>query len=68
MEFTKEPIKISLQGRPHQVEFIRQNLLGNTNRLSDEIKRNASLMQLGNFIDVFLAQHVSGTYARHQEH
>jgi len=26
------------------------------------------LMQLGNFIDVFLARHVSGTYAHHQEY
>jgi len=26
------------------------------------------LMQLGNLIDVFLARHVSGTYAHHQEH
>jgi len=25
-------------------------------------------MQLGNFIDVFLARHVSGTHAHHQEH
>ena len=25
-------------------------------------------MQLGNFIDVFLARHVSGTYAHYQEH
>jgi len=25
-------------------------------------------MQQGNFIDVFLAQHVWGTYAHHQEH
>jgi len=25
-------------------------------------------MQLGNFIDVFLARHVSGTYAHHQEY
>jgi len=25
-------------------------------------------MQLGNFIDVFLAQHASGKYAHHQEH
>jgi hypothetical protein len=24
-------------------------------------------MQLGNFIDVFLARHVSGTHAHHQE-
>jgi len=33
-----------------------------------EVKWNANLMQLGNFIDVFLAWHVSGTYAHHQEH
>jgi len=25
-------------------------------------------MQQGNFIDVFLARHVSGTYAHHQEY
>jgi len=25
-------------------------------------------MQLGNFVHVFLARHVSGTYAHHQEH
>jgi len=25
-------------------------------------------MQQGNFIDVFLARHVSGIYAHHQEH
>jgi len=25
-------------------------------------------MQLGNFIDVFLDRHVSGTYVHHQEH
>jgi len=25
-------------------------------------------MQQGNFIDVFLARHVSGTYAHHHEH
>ena len=35
---------------------------------SQEIKWNANLMQLGNFIDVFLPRHVSGTYAHHQEH
>jgi len=33
-----------------------------------EIMRNANLMQQGNFIDVFLARHISGTYAHHQEH
>jgi len=25
-------------------------------------------MQQGNFIDAFLARHISGTYAHHQEH
>ena len=33
-----------------------------------EIIWNANLMQQGNFIDVFLVRHVSGTYAHHQEH
>jgi len=33
-----------------------------------EIMRNATLMQQGNFIDVFSAPHVSGAYAHHQEH
>ena len=33
-----------------------------------EIKWNVNLMQLGSFIDVFLARHVSGTYDHHQEH
>ena len=28
---------------------------------------NADLMKQGDFIDVFLARHVSGTYTRHQE-
>ena len=36
--------------------------------LPHEITWNANLMQQGNFIDVFLARHVSGTYAHHQEH
>ena len=31
-----------------------------------EITLNANLMQQGNFIHVFLARHVSGTYAHHQ--
>ena len=39
-----------------------------TVHLRREILLNANLMQLGNFIDVFLARHVSGTYAHHQEH
>jgi hypothetical protein len=29
---------------------------------------NANLMQQSNFIDIFLARHVSVTYAHHQEH
>ena len=33
-----------------------------------EIIWNANLMQQGNFNGVFLARHVSGTYAHHQEH
>jgi len=33
-----------------------------------EIKLNANFMQLVNSIDLFLARHVSGTYAHHQEH
>jgi len=35
-----------------------------TVHLPHEIRWNANLMQLGNFIDVFLAQCVSGTYAQ----
>jgi len=30
--------------------------------------KNANLLQQGNFIDVSLAPHVSGSYAHHQEH
>ena len=36
--------------------------------MTNEIMWNANLMQQGNFIDVFLAWHVSGTYTYHQEH
>ena len=39
-----------------------------TVHLPHEIMWNANFMQLGNFIDVVLARHVSGTYAHHQEH
>jgi len=38
------------------------------NMRNHEIKWNANLMQLGSFIDVFLARHVSGTYDHRQEH
>jgi len=37
-------------------------------QLSNEIIWNANLMQQGNFINVFLARHVSGTYGHHLEH
>jgi len=36
-----------------------------TVHLPHEIKWNTNLMQLGNFIDVFLARHVSSTYVHH---
>jgi len=39
-----------------------------TVHLPHEIKLNANLMQIVNFIYIFLARHVSGTYAHHQEH
>jgi hypothetical protein len=38
-----------------------------TVHLPHEIIWNASFMQQGNFIDVFLARHVSGTYAHNPE-
>ena len=38
------------------------------NKRCIEIKWNVNLMQPGNFIDILLARHVSGTYAHHQEH
>ena len=39
-----------------------------TVHLPHETMWNANLIQQGNFIDIFLARHVSGTYAHHQEH
>jgi len=39
-----------------------------TVHLPHEIMWNTNLMLQGNFIDVFLARHVSGAYAHHQEH
>ena len=29
---------------------------------------NANFMQQGNFMDIFLARHVSGTYVHHQDY
>jgi len=39
-----------------------------TVHLPHEVMRNANLMQQGNFINIFLARNVSGTYAHHQGH
>ena len=39
-----------------------------TVHLPHEMMWNANLMQQGNFIGIFLARHVSGTYAHRQEH
>ena len=39
-----------------------------TVHLPHEIIWNTSLIQLGNFINIILSRHVSGTYAHHQEH
>ena len=39
-----------------------------TVHLPHEVMRNADLMQQGNFINIFLARNVSGTYAHHQGH
>ena len=36
--------------------------------LPHEIIRNANLIQQGDFINEFLARHVSGIYAHHQGH
>jgi hypothetical protein len=41
-------------------------LIPNTSK--SEIIWNANLMQKGDFINVFLARHISGTYAHHHEH
>jgi len=38
------------------------------NKIRCEIMWNTNLMQRGNVIGVYLARHVSGTYAHHQEH
>ena len=39
-------------------------LIPNTNKY--EVIRNANLMQQGDFLNVFLARHVSGIYVQHQ--
>jgi len=50
----------------HPKVFLLEGCL--TVHLPHEIMRNANLMQKDNFIDIFLARHVSGTHAHHQEH
>ena len=49
-----------------QVKYLKR--INMTTTMTYEMKWNANLMQQDNFIDVFLAWHVSGTYAHHQEH
>ena len=49
-------------------EYVRRMYTFICDLKGNEIIWTASLMQQGNFIDVFLARHVSGTYAHHQEH
>jgi len=47
------------------------NACGSTTEIvlrTNEITGNANLMQQGSFIYIFLARHVSCTYAHHQEH
>jgi hypothetical protein len=39
-----------------------------TVHLLHKIMLNGNLMQQGNFIDIFLVRHVSGTYGHHREH
>ena len=83
-EFGNKLLKVSLVLNPDirlrwKVWFtVRRFILGKSSilsaedcltvHLSHEIILNANLMQQGNFIDVFLARHVSGTYAHYQEH
>ena len=72
------PLDIYVNDLPSQISWIAGVImLADDTRILDgcltvyipqEIKWNAKLMQLGNFIDVFLAWRVSGTYAHHQEH
>ena len=50
----------------YKTEVVLESCL--TVHLHHKIIWNANLMQQGNFIDVFLARHISGTYAHHQEH
>ena len=50
------------------IPYIKQITFRFQNIKYGEIEWNANSTQLDNFIDVFLALHVSGIYAHHQEH
>jgi len=57
----------------HVVDWLQESWWRSTHLLAHSLKNheiiwNANLMQQGYFINVFLARHVSGTYAHHQEH
>ena len=59
--------------KEREVEFKEKYIVAKladrtTESCAYEIIWNANLMQEGNFIDVFLARHVSGTYAHRPEH
>jgi len=62
--YSDVPLKMCAEIYTLQKQWELQSVVLNQH----EIKWNANLMQLGNFIDVFLARHVSGTYAHRQEH
>jgi len=47
---------------------VKKELCYLTVHLPHEIMWNANLIKQGNFIDMLLARHVSGTYNHHQEH
>ena len=66
---SKSPTEIANVNKRTGSKLVFSKLKGClTVHLPREITLNANLMQQGNFIGVFLARHVSGTYAHHQEH
>ena len=66
-EFNKGPKKgLNVDTRSQTDE--RTDVVSTKEVIFNEIIWNANLMKQGNFINVFLAQRVSGTYAHHQEH
>jgi len=66
---SKSPTEIANVNQRTGSKLVFSKLVGClTVYLPHEITSNANLMQQGNFIGVFLARHVSGTYAHHQRH